>query len=715
MFDKQIAEMFIQTGLKVGENGVLSDGVFVYGRLEGLVLTTPRHEKLDLDDMDSMEFDSRQHCLYVGINGKDEIVEGGPPEGSVFVPPVAVLGDDPESIFAKDIPQTTLDLDQEFCNLFPDSKTQLYYDELKERDMIDMAMLGLPEEGVVPLTDRAVMLYHKEVQRRLRACGYIGKRFPVNQVMDEVLGIEIGSNRRNPFRDWVESHEWDGTPRLRSALIDYFGAAVPSLRICDNVPSDEERLYLETVSQAWFLGAIARMYGPVQHDVVPVFIGLQGGGKGTALRFLAGSDEWYAATTADVANPERFLESVRGAIIVEMGESKQIRGRGVQEDLKAFISQREDRIRKKYARYEETYPRHFILAATANNDSLFTDPTGSRRFYPIYCRPSDAKKEIAVRVRGPALQYEVEQIWAEALHIYRQGAKPYVGKKVDELARIVQSEAAVENPQAEMIEDWVNDPVNGYTEVGSRVYRELILENVFQVDARCPPPNIDRAWIDWVDSNRRWEKCKPFSAKGKTRRGYIRIMEPDARVEVMTLKLVDGDEERYSSPCTASEDEAAEEIAEEPAGGSEGDICDDVPEYVPPSEKRYPMTPVLKPRKVPEKKVDEEDPLTGLEDEDDLSDMDSQPKEEVADDDPPIERLQDLYSESRWNKLDDNMKGLAARKVLRTCMHTHNLKLDDVIPTYHISPSVVGWLMDNGYLYNTGTDANPVYRIGDAP
>ena len=636
MYDDQTMQILESTGLSVDmHNGVISDGLFVYGTLDGTTLTSNQGRRIDLSKMKAVELDAKERLLDIELDdGFKTSVSGGPPKDSIYF----ALGQDGEDIFMGDMPVSTLDLDKEFVRLYPNYKNQLFYDELKERDMIDMSMLGDPAEGIVPLTDRVVKMYHKVTQQRLRDCGYIGKRFPSNIVMDEVLDIKIGNNRRNPFREWVERQKWDGVPRLRRVMMDYFGATAPALRTLDDKQSEDEIRYLETVTEAWFLGAIARMYRPTQHDIVPVLIGVQGGGKGSGLRFLAGQDEWYAATTADVSCPEKFLESVRGAIIVEMGESKQIRGRNSQEDLKAFISQREDRIRKKYAKFEETFPRHFILAATANNDSIFADPTGARRFYPMYCRQANATKEIAVRHRGSTLQYEVEQIWAEALDLYKKGHKCYVGKEVDQLARVMQKEASIENPMSEMIDDWLNDPINGYTGVGSRIYRDLIMEQVFEVDPRCAPPNAERAWTEWVDSTRTWEKCKPFSHRNKTRRGFIRTKEVGEKLVVETLLLVDGDE----------------------------------PEY----EDSKPEVPELKPLQIPELLPEENPPSPG----------DTVSKE--------VKEAIDVYTER---------------------VRALGLELDQPFPTYYLSERTIDILLNEGYIYNLGTEVKPVIMVGVVP
>lgn len=722
-----IEDLLDREDLTLRDGNRIMDGDHLFGIIEDDKINTFSADigAIPLDEVESIHYDFEGRVLNVYSENGGKIYSIGPAPG------------DETEVNLYEMPQCTLDLDDAFASIFPNYRDYLYYDELRERDMIDMAMLGCPSEGVVPISDRVVKMYHRFFQKRLRASGYVGRRFPVNLVMDEVLDIRIGTNRRNPFREWVESQKWDGKPRLRNAIIDYFGATAPALRGPDGKPTAEERHYLQSVTEAWFLGAITRMYKPTQHDVVPVFIGIQGGGKGTGLRFLAGADEWYAATTADVSNPEKFLESVRGAIIVEMGESKQLRGRGVQEDLKAFISQREDRIRKKYARYEETYPRHFILAATANNDSLFEDPTGARRFYPVYCNPDCATKQIPVRYRRADLQREVEQIWAEALQMYRDGHKCYVPRDVDELARVMQKDAAVENPMAESIEDWLSDPINGYTKIGAKIYREVIMEEVFGVDPRCPSPQADRAWRDWVDSDKRWMKCKPFYANGKTRRGFERVLEAEEKVRVKTLLLVDGDEpipgeetpvktdkkwdddDRFDDDLT-EQDEMKEEKTEETeeTEQSEEETTEyTIDDYKALLRKYEEMLGVKMPMEeiFPEEKDKTDETLP----------KQNKTVEDEGDDPRVVDGVPKLFSKIvkgyPTRVVDETMArdaekkaqtGKAPIEAFRRWAQSAGLREDDRIDVTMLPEAAVATLIENGYIYVQGKPSAPIFRIG---
>ena len=309
----------------------------------------------------------------------------------------------------RSMPLATSELNDIFEELFPDCDDQLFFDELKERNVMDMAMLDRPQEGQQPFTDDVIALYHEAVQIRLRDLGCQG-RFPSKDVMDEVLTIRTHDHRRNPFREWMESHEWDGVPRVRTWFRDLFGATAPPL-----TGADEEK-YLGDASEIWFCMVVRRQYDEHRMDVVPVLMGDQGIGKGLAIKYMAGADMWYKDTNVDVKDAARFLDSVRGKIVVELSESRQIRNSD-SELMKSFISQEVDQIRKPYAKYEGDFPRHFGLIATTNLTNIFTDVTGNRRYFPMFC--DGTKHSIKFSIDRSVGQYEVEQVWAEALHMFK--------------------------------------------------------------------------------------------------------------------------------------------------------------------------------------------------------------------------------------------------------------------------------------------------------
>lgn len=440
------------------------------------------------------------------------------------------------------MPSSISQLEDMFHWLYPDADSQVYTDEVSERPFVNMAMFGQDSDGFIPITDKLLAIYHADIERKLDLLGLEGK-YPIYKIRDEMLDILIGRNRRNLFRDWVESHEWDGVPRLRTWFQDTFGATAPAL----SSNKDDEDEYLGAVAEAWFIGAIRRMYLETKHEVVPVLIGGQGIMKGTAIQYTAGSDEWYVECNEDVKQVSKFLEATRGRIIVELSEATQIRGPDV-EALKAFISKSEDQLRKPYAHFEESFPRHFVLIASTNIDNIFTDITGNRRFFPMFCDPDRATREFSVdRTVG---QYDVEQVWAEALALYKEGHKWYIPPSVIELARTMQEFYTQENSNVSVIEDWLDTPAHGYTKIGSMISKNNIMEEIFNAGI-LPSKEFETSYRAWTNATTSWRKrASPVRINGKTTRVYERIKGiDDPKEKPKRLKVVDG----LTSMATAEE------------------------------------------------------------------------------------------------------------------------------------------------------------------
>ena len=433
---------------------------------------------------------------------------------------------------------TLLSLTTIFPQIFPDYQDKLWFDELMECPMCDMSMFGRPPT-IARLTDETVVEYYFCLEQRLRQMG-VSVKFP-NHVRDEALLLFSSRHKRNPFREWMESHEWDGTPRLRTWFIDAFGARAPPLE-----QMGRDRDYLESVTEAWFVGAVARQYEETKHEIVPVLISPQGIGKGNALKFMAGNDRWYKDTNTDISKPERFLDSIRGRVVVELSEATQIRNKNV-EALKSFISETADQMRKAYAHFENTYPRRFVMIASSNLSNVFTDITGNRRFFPMYCDARRATREYSVdRSYG---QYDVEQLWAEALHLYRKGHRCWLPPNIAELSRVMQDYSSVDNPNIQLINDWLDDPYNGFTDVGARVSRQLIMEQVFGYGKTAfIPREVESAFRAWTEGNQQWEKL-PMTIRidGVACKGWERKFAPGQRAEIPRLPYRDTSTEETST------------------------------------------------------------------------------------------------------------------------------------------------------------------------
>src|SRR5208283_4621803 len=83
------------------------------------------------------------------------------------------------------------------------------------------------------------------------------------------------------------------------------------------------------------------------------------------------------------------------------------------EATKSFLTARVDHVRLPYARRAQALPRQCVFSGTSNDQNPFSDPTGSRRFWPVRTGKIDVVGIAAVR----------DLLWAEALVFFEAGEK----------------------------------------------------------------------------------------------------------------------------------------------------------------------------------------------------------------------------------------------------------------------------------------------------
>ena len=111
----------------------------------------------------------------------------------------------------------------------------------------------------------------------------------------------------HPIKQYLENlPEWDGTPRVETFLIDYFGA--------------EDTPYSRAIIKKILVAAYMRIYQPgIKFDYILVLNGPQGVGKSTAIAKL-GMD-WYSdSLSVSDMNDKTAAEKLQGYWILEIGE-----------------------------------------------------------------------------------------------------------------------------------------------------------------------------------------------------------------------------------------------------------------------------------------------------------------------------------------------------------------------------------------------------------
>jgi putative DNA primase/helicase len=228
--------------------------------------------------------------------------------------------------------------------------------------------------------------------------------------------VDMVARRRpfHPVRDWLSGLSWDGTPRVDGWLMTYFGVAPSS--------------YAAAVGRWWMISAVARAFEPgCQADHLLLLEGPQGIGKSTAMQLLVGS-QWFADDLPDLANKDSSL-AVLDAWVVELAELDAMR-RAETTALKGFISRKTESFRPPYGKSMIRAARSCVFVGTTNETSYLKDSSGNRRFWPVRCGA----------IGRDALVADREQLWAEAVVLYRAGERWWPTPENGSLLAAIESE-----------------------------------------------------------------------------------------------------------------------------------------------------------------------------------------------------------------------------------------------------------------------------------
>jgi len=257
------------------------------------------------------------------------------------------------------------------------------------------------------------------------------------QKVDDSLQLEFLHKQFHPIRKYLEGLTWDGIERVNYLLQDYFGA--------------DDTDYTKAVMRLVLCAAVARVFEPgKKFDYVMVLVGEQATYKSTFIAKLG--QQWFSDTFITVQGKESF-EQLRGAWLIEIAELAGFR-RSEIETIKHFITKCEDSYRAAYARTITTYKRQCIFIGTTNSSAFLHDSTGNRRFLPIQVKNGAIKN-----VADDLTQEEIDQIWAEAYNLYKNGEKLYLPKNLTIAASEEQKDYTEFDSRQGLIEAYLNIPI----------------------------------------------------------------------------------------------------------------------------------------------------------------------------------------------------------------------------------------------------------------
>lgn len=269
---------------------------------------------------------------------------------------------------------------------------------------------------------------------------YLEKTYDITgiQKIKDAMDLTTEKNAFHPVRDYLGSLEWDGDKRIDTLLIDYQGA-----QDCE---------YVKAVTRKALVAAVARIFVPgIKFDYVLTLVGKQGIGKSTLINRLG--KQWYTDSFSTIQGKEAF-EQIQGVWLVEIGELAGFK-KAEMDIVKHFISKQEDRYRVAYGRRIENFPRQCIFFGTTNNKDFLRDPTGNRRWWPVDTYESAPTKDVFKDLD----EYEIDQIWAEAVCLFKAGETRYLSKELEEEAYLRQREHSESDEREGIIRRFLDTPL----------------------------------------------------------------------------------------------------------------------------------------------------------------------------------------------------------------------------------------------------------------
>ena len=266
---------------------------------------------------------------------------------------------------------------------------------------------------------------------------YFGSKYGIwspAKFKDAILATASSERRYHPIKEYFDSLTWDGTPRVDTLLIDYFGA--------DDTP------YTRAVIRKTLVAAVARIYKPgTKFDSILVLNGPQGVGKSTFFAILG--KEWFSdSLSISDMKDKTASEKLINNWILEISEMSGIRKTEV-EVVKSFVSRQDDKFRQAYGVNVESHPRKCIIVGSTNSEGGFLrDVTGNRRFWPVHV-PGTGKYH-------PWELNCTDQIWAEAIHLYNEGEDLFLKGREAEEAYKMQQDAMESDDREGIISEYLD-------------------------------------------------------------------------------------------------------------------------------------------------------------------------------------------------------------------------------------------------------------------
>ena len=333
----------------------------------------------------------------------------------------------------------------------------------------------------------------------------------VEKKIEDAVKVIANENRYHPVCDFLNSLVWDGTERIRFCLHHFLGADT------DDYTYEALRLCL--------LGAISRVFTPgCKFEIMLCLVGGQGSGKSSFFRLLAVNDDWFSDDLKKL-DDDNVYRKMQGHWIIEMSEMIATANAKSIEEIKSFLSRPKETYKIPYETHPADRRRQCVFGGTSNTlDFLPLDRTGNRRFVPVMVYPERA--DVHILDDEAASRAYINQMWAEAMEIYRSGDfKLKFSPAMEEYLKAHQREFMPEDTKAGQIQDYL-DNYKGNMVCSRQLYREA-LGHSYDEPKQWELREINDIMNNAVTGWKAFVNPRYFPEPYRRQKGWERIEQPD--------------------------------------------------------------------------------------------------------------------------------------------------------------------------------------------
>lgn len=305
-------------------------------------------------------------------------------------------------------------------------------------------------------------------------------RWVMGFLLHGLLKLAIEYNIQLPTEDCAQICLYIAQMQAFSPVTEYLNACA------ERYPADEELLnslaetYLGTDSELHcvflrktLISAVARAFIPgCKVDTVCILQGIQGCGKSTFWKILAGED-WFDDTVSSASDKDERLK-LHQSWFIEWAELEAIFKRKDISAVKAFITTQTDQVRPPYGRDILEMQRPSIIVGSTNESDFLADPTGNRRYWVIPVQHAE--------IPLAQLAEERDRLWAAAVHAFKSGETWTLPAELRTVARLESVDYVYSDPWEAIILDYCS----GSTEITTvEILTNALQLEIHQMDKRA--------------------------------------------------------------------------------------------------------------------------------------------------------------------------------------------------------------------------------------